>query len=168
MKKLSTLVFLAIFTLIVWIDLPDNGITLSFKVGKSAKNVVFKPPKIKFVFAGRNIEKDFVVKLGLDLKGGSHMVFEADMKDIPSPERANALVGARNIIEQRVNFFGVTEPTIQTFQSGNNYRIEVDLPGTQDTEKAVSLIGQTARLEFTEEATSEAKQATNTPLLLNV
>lgn len=90
------------------------------------------------------------MKLGLDLAGGSQLVFEADMSKIPADKQSTALDGVRNIIERRVNLFGVSEPTVQTSQFQGKDRIIVDLPGVSDTQQAVSLIGQTAQLQFAE------------------
>jgi preprotein translocase subunit SecD len=65
------------------------------------------------------------------------------------------------VIERRVNFFGVSEPVVQHVKSGNAYRIIVELPGVSDVEQALSLIGQTAKLEFREfsEQNQESTQA---------
>ncbi len=83
------------------------------------------------------------LRLGLDLQGGLRVVLQAQEGD-PSPEDMNA---ARNVIENRINEFGVSEPLIQT--SGGN-RIVVELPGlsSDDQDRALGLIGQQAVLEF--------------------
>jgi SecD/SecF fusion protein len=81
--------------------------------------------------------------LGLDLQGGLRVVLQSDTPD-PDREDLNA---ARNIIENRVNEFGVAEPLVQT--SGTD-RIVVELPGltAEDQNRALDLIGQQAILEF--------------------
>lgn len=118
---------------------------------------------------GKNIKKNFDMKYGLDLKGGSRLVFEADMKKIKKEDQIDALSSARNIIERRVNLFGVSEPSITTIESNNTKRIVVEIPGISDTTEAVNLIGRTAQLEFLElPATEEAKIATSTPLILRL
>jgi SecD/SecF fusion protein len=83
------------------------------------------------------------IKLGLDLQGGLRVVLEAEEAN-PTPEDLDV---ARNVIENRVNQFGVSEPLVQT--SGNN-RIVVELPGlsSEDQDRALGLIGQSAVLEF--------------------
>lgn len=83
------------------------------------------------------------LRLGLDLQGGLRVVLQAATPD-PDPEDLNA---ARNIIENRVNEFGVAEPLVQT--SGGD-RIVVELPGltAEDQQRALDLIGQQAMLEF--------------------
>jgi preprotein translocase subunit SecD len=95
-----------------------------------------------------NYEKALKLKLGLDLQGGTHLVYEGDMKDIPTEAQSDAMASARDVIERRVNGFGVSEPVIQV--SGSN-RIIVDLPGIKDINEAIQLIGQTPFLEFREE-----------------
>lgn len=107
------------------------------------------------------IKKKFDLVLGLDLAGGSHLVFEADTGKIESASRKDALESARNIIEQRVNLFGVSEPSVQTSNFAGKDRIVVELPGIKDPRAAVAIIGKTAKLEFREfinpqEATREA------------
>lgn len=95
-----------------------------------------------------NYEKDFKLKLGLDLQGGTHLVYEGNLKDIPEDARRDAMESARDVIERRVNAFGVSEPLVQV--SGVN-RIIVELPGIKDINEAIDLIGQTPFLEFREE-----------------
>ncbi|MFA5946115.1 MAG: protein translocase subunit SecD [Patescibacteria group bacterium] len=87
-------------------------------------------------------------KLGLDLKGGAHLVYEADMSLVPDGDRANALAGVRDVVERRVNAFGVGEPIVQTINADGKYRILVDLPGITNVAKAVKDIGETPVLEF--------------------
>lgn len=111
-----------------------------------------------------NVQKWFTTHLGLDLSGGSHLALEADMRDIKPQDRATALESAKQVIERRVNFFGVSEPVVQTAQSRDTYRIIVELPGITDVDQATETIGQTAKLEFRQvdpvlEATSEATLA---------
>lgn len=112
--------------------------------------------RVKFTVFGRTIDriinppKPLKTSLGLDLAGGSHVVLEADMKEIKSADRATALESAKEVIERRVNFFGVAEPVVQTSVSENAYRIIVELPGVNNVEQAIALIGQTALLDFRE------------------
>ncbi|HEV8601172.1 MAG TPA: protein translocase subunit SecD [Patescibacteria group bacterium] len=108
-----------------------------------------KGSKISLKPAKINYEKDFKLKLGLDLQGGTHLVYEGDLKDIPSEAKADAMNSARDVIERRVNAFGVSEPLVQV--SGSN-RIIVELPGVKDINEAIKLIGQTPFLEFREES----------------
>ena len=92
----------------------------------------------------------FDLKLGLDLAGGSHLVFEADTSKIPAERRITAIQGVRDVIERRVNFFGIAEPSVVTSEFERKDRIIVELPGVSDTKQAVDLIGKTAQLSFAE------------------
>ena len=80
------------------------------------------------------------VKLGLDLRGGTSVVLQAQGKI-----EADTMSKVRNIIERRVNSIGVAEPVIQL--SGND-KLIVELAGIKDPQKAIELIGTTAKLEF--------------------
>ncbi|MFA6909147.1 MAG: protein translocase subunit SecD [Patescibacteria group bacterium] len=110
-----------------------------------------------------NYFRELKVHLGLDLKGGAQLVYTADMKDVPAADQQQALEGARDVIEQRVNAFGVSEPLVQTNQSGDSSRIIVELPGVTDIDQAIKQIGETPLLEFREQKqqtlTDEQKKA---------
>ncbi len=131
------------------IDLPENY-RLKFTVFGKTIDRVINPPTFRFSLFGNRIEKTFTTALGLDLAGGSHVVLEADMKGIPSSDRIAALESSKEVIERRVNFFGVSEPVVQTSIGEKTYRIIVELPGVSDVERAIALIGQTAKLDFRE------------------
>ncbi len=94
---------------------------------------------------------DVPYRFGLDLQGGTHLVYEADVKGIPDSERDAAMEGVRDVIERRVNAFGVAEPLIQTNKSGGNYRIIAELAGVKDVNQAIKMIGETPILEFKEQ-----------------
>ena len=104
-------------------------------------------------------KKEWTTKFGLDLSGGTQLVLDANMKDIKLADRTSALDSAKQVIERRVNFFGVTEPVVQTATSQQSYRIIVELPGISDVNQAISLIGQTAQLEFREVVDPTASQS---------
>lgn len=95
------------------------------------------------------------LRLGLDLKGGSQLVYSANLsaKD-PSETDAEALQGVKMTIERRVNAYGITEPTVQIIQNSQGSFILVQLPGVKDIDQALKLIGQTALLNFKEQATA--------------
>ncbi len=92
--------------------------------------------------------KEIPFRLGLDLQGGTHLVYQADMKDVPDGDRVVALEGVRDVIERRVNMFGVSEPLVQTSQPN---RIVVELAGIKDVNEAINMIGETPLLEFKEQ-----------------
>jgi preprotein translocase subunit SecD len=86
------------------------------------------------------------INLGLDLKGGMHLILEADLSKFPPEEDVGeAMDLAMEIVRNRIDQFGVREPTIA--RQGDR-RIVVDLPGIEDPQRAVALIGKTALLEF--------------------
>lgn len=87
------------------------------------------------------------VQLGLDLKGGIHLVYQADLSNVPEADRESAMNADVTSITQRVDVFGVTNPVVQ--RQGSD-RILVELPGISDVDKAKSVIGTTAILEFGE------------------
>ena len=76
-------------------------------------------------------------RLGLDLQGGTHLVYEAKMDDIPSEDRDSALEGVKDVLERRVNSFGVAEPVVQTTTTGGTYRVIVELAGVLDVADAL-------------------------------
>jgi len=90
-------------------------------------------------------------RLGLDLRGGTHLVYQADLSKTPSSEMSAAIEGARDVIERRINIFGVAEPVVQTVKVGNTYRIIVELAGVKDVSQAIKMIGDTPLLEFKEQ-----------------
>ncbi|MBN2854009.1 preprotein translocase subunit SecD [Patescibacteria group bacterium] len=90
--------------------------------------------------------------LGLDLQGGAHLVYLADMDGIDELDREEALESARDIIERRVNLFGVSEPVVQANQTADGeYRIIAELAGIKDVQEAIAKIGEMPILEFKEQ-----------------
>lgn len=87
-------------------------------------------------------------RLGLDLVGGTHLVYKIDLSKIPDANRADTASGLRDVIERRVNLFGVREPQVTVGQSGGDYLLNVDLAGISDVNQAINEIGQTPYLDF--------------------
>ena len=85
------------------------------------------------------------IRRGLDLKGGMYLVLEVDQAGMDPNQAADSLKRVKEILYNRIDKFGVSEPEITTF--GTN-RIVVKLPGLQDPERAKALLGKTAKLEF--------------------
>jgi preprotein translocase subunit SecD len=103
------------------------------------------------IFPGHGIfgRNDF--KLGLDLRGGSHLVYSIDLtKKDPAQTDADVIEGVKQKIERRVNAYGVTEPIVQTIRNERGSFVLVQLPGVKDIDEALNLIGQTAELDFRE------------------
>ena len=103
-------------------------------------------------------EKSF--NLGLDLQGGAHLVYQADVSQIDANERGAAVEGVRDVIERRVNALGVSEPIVQTTKVGDSYRIIVELPGVTDINQAIQMIGETPILEFKEQNNEPPRELT--------
>ncbi len=151
MKKTKrTFVFLLLLAaLLTVIVLPENfKITIPF--GSIKQTVTINPPEININIFGIKIQKKFTTHLGLDLAGGTQVSLEADMTGITDSDKQDSLEAAKQVIERRVNFFGVSEPVVQSAVSGGTHRIVVELPGVTNTEEALALVGQTANLEFRE------------------
>lgn len=120
-----------------------------------------------FVWATEaNPDSPYRFKLGLDLAGGTELVYKADMSETPSGERADALAALQGVIERRVNLFGVAEPLVQTERAGalsgaSEDRLIVDLPGVTDIKAAVAALGETPVLEFRLVDSTGSPQATS-------
>lgn len=120
-------------------------------------------PELSIQLGTFSFYRDLKPKLGLDISGGSHLVFEADMTGTNPQDHDAAHQAARETIERRVNLFGVSEPLVQTSKVGDKYWVIVELPGVTDTTQAISLIGQTAQLVFAEVVPEEQQNKEATP-----
>ncbi len=107
-----------------------------------------------FVYQNATTENArFPFKLGLDLAGGSHLVYEADVTSVDPAEVPELMSVLRDVIERRINVFGVSEPIVQVEESSfvsdvKQHRLVVELPGVTDVDAAVAEIGKTPLLEF--------------------
>lgn len=105
---------------------------------------------IKTETPGSSVAKPF--HLGLDLSGGSHLVYEADVSGIAPGDVDDAMSSLREVIERRVNVFGVSEPVVQveesSFSGETRHRLIVELPGVTDLSEALSTISETPELDF--------------------
>lgn len=110
----------------------------------------FEKALIDLTNLGIPFRTDAPFRLGLDIQGGTQITLAAEMKDIPASERETALKSVEEVIRRRVDLFGVAEPRIRTAVLGDQYRILVELPGVDQPEAALQLIGQTAKLQFRE------------------
>lgn len=123
------------------------GIGLGFFVYKSEISHRNLAPEAKASWLARH-----PFKLGLDLSGGTHLVYKADVSLVDSSELSNSMSALRDVIERRINIFGVSEPIVQVqnggFSNAGEERLIVDLPGVTDVSKAVEMIGQTPMLDF--------------------
>lgn len=123
---------LALVAFAIWIDLPNNpGIHLG------------------------PIQRDARVVQGLDLQGGLRVLLEADLPETVEVT-GEQIQTARDIIENRVNGLGVTEPVVQV---AGSRRILVELPGVEDPEQAIATIRETGLLEFVDMSPISPPQA---------
>lgn len=153
-RRFFIILFLSLISF--YISLPSNiPIHIHQKLGfLQNKEVNFDKdvarPGLDVSLGNFSLKRDFDLKLGLDLSGGSHLVFEADTSTLGKEDVADAVEAARSTIEKRVNIFGVSEAQVSTSKVGGSNRVVVDLPGVHESQKAIQLIGQTAQLDFRE------------------
>lgn len=126
---------------------------------------------IGFLVYKTEISKTKTFQLGLDLSGGTHLVYNADVSSIPSTQLNDALSVLREVIEKRVNGLGISEATVTnettTLTGVREYRLVVDLPGVTDVKKALDIIGQTPVLEFKTENPDFDPSKPQKPLVIN-
>ncbi len=120
--------------------------------------VIAYPSAVKFVPPLFGFLEGMQVNRGLDLQGGIHLEYEADVSQLDAAKQDDALAAAEAVIERRVNAFGVGEPLVQLSRSGSTQRIIVELPGIKDIEQAKKVIKETPFLEFREPAGLEAEK----------
>ena len=107
-----------------------------------------KKPELNFSLGTFSFKKDLDLKYGLDLAGGVKLLFEIDSSEIVAEDKNEALTSLKENIERRINVFGLSEANVQILKEEKSDRLVVELPGMEDTDEAVSLMGQTAKLEF--------------------
>lgn len=106
-----------------------------------------------FMYTANRAGARFPFKYGLDLIGGTELVYHADVSQIAPADVGDSMNTLRDVIERRINIFGVSEPLIQVEDSGilsgnPDHRLIVELPGVTNIDQAVAMIGQTPLLEF--------------------
>jgi protein-export membrane protein SecD len=109
--------------------------------------IAYPKPVSKPAWLGNTLAK-LKINLGLDLQGGIHLIYKVDTSGVDSAKVGDALNGLQDVIERRVNTFGVAEPLIETSKSGNEQRLIVELAGVRDIEAAKAMIKETPFLEF--------------------
>jgi protein-export membrane protein SecD len=118
-------------------------IAYPFQQGDKLLNLITLPK----VFTNTNFH------LGLDLKGGTQLVYNVDLSKVPREKEDDILNGVEEVIRRRVDGLGVTEPVIQSSSVGAKKNIIVELPGIQDIQEAVSIVGKVVQLQFKEQKT---------------
>lgn len=107
-----------------------------------------------FVYTSNSQDSTYPFRLGLDLSGGSHLVFKADVSKLAPGDIADSMSALRDDVERRVNTFGVSEPLVQTESAAalsskeSAYKLIVELPGVTNPDEAAAAIGATPKLEF--------------------
>jgi len=99
----------------------------------------------------RNVFGREGLRLGLDLAGGSYMVYQADVSDIEAGTADEIMDGVKGVIERRINALGITESTVQVQKHAGEYNIVIQIPGIADIEKAKEMVGLFTVLEFREQ-----------------
>jgi protein-export membrane protein SecD len=139
--------------LILILILALGGLAFSFP---AKYNELIEKGEKRFKFSASNLKlPEIPFKLGLDLQGGVHLVYQADLSEIEKTDWPNAMAGLRDVIERRVNLFGVQEPIIQVIETREGFRLAVEIAGAIDPTKAIEIIGKTPFLEFRRERSPE-------------
>lgn len=103
-----------------------------------------------------DIPKDFwiatKVHLGLDLQGGSHLVYSTDLANIAEEDKNDAVSSVIEVVRRRVDALGVAEPVIQSTKISGTDAVIVELPGISDINRAKEIVGKTAQLQFMEQS----------------
>jgi preprotein translocase subunit SecD len=121
------------------------------------ENFIYKPNLSLF---GQEINLSPPLKRGLDIQGGMQVILKTQMDEIAEEDKDDALESAREIINKRVDLYGISEPVVQTSLVGEERRIIVELPGVTDPEEALDLVGRTAQLDFRLQIESDNPEAT--------
>lgn len=88
--------------------------------------------------------------MGLDLVGGSHLIYRVDLSQVADKDKNSVINGLRDVIERRVNLFGVSEPQVFTATAGGDAELIVELAGVKNVSDAIKQIGETPLLDFRE------------------
>lgn len=144
-KRFLLILFLIIGS--IFVSLPKQ-INLEKTIFSKPIKISFTRPNLDINLLGLKYSNDLEFNLGLDLSGGTQITLEANMENIPTADKKEALSSLSEVISRRVDLFGVTEPSVRTQESQGNHQIVVELPGLSDPKEALKLLGSTAKLEF--------------------
>jgi protein-export membrane protein SecD len=117
--------------------------------------IISYPRIVKFVPSAYENINNLKINLGLDLQGGIHLEYRADLTKIEESKIDESMQAVQDVIERRVNAFGVAEPTIYTTKSGSERRLIVELAGVRDINQAKDIIKETPILEFKKEVDTD-------------
>jgi preprotein translocase subunit SecD len=99
----------------------------------------------------RNVLGREGLRLGLDLAGGSYLVYQADLSDVGPANKDEIMEGVKGVVERRINALGITEPVVEIQKHEGEYNIVIQLPGIADIEQAKETVGLFTVLEFREQ-----------------
>ncbi len=125
-----------------------------------------------FVYSTNSEDSKYRFRLGLDLNGGVELIYKADTTGIASADIGAKMNALKDLIEKRINVFGVSEPIVQVEKVGivggdSHEQLIVGLPGMTDIASAIAQVGKTYVLEFKFLKTDlELESATSTELSL--
>jgi len=159
-KVIRTFLLIIFFFFLATLLALPKELPVKFMAAGRKFDFVLRRPQLTLPFFGQTIGGNLELKQGLDIQGGMQVVLRADMSKIDAASRADALKSAQEIIRRRVDMFGVSEPLVQTAQSGTEQRIIVELAGVSNPTQALNLIGTTALLDFRLQDSSPSAQAT--------
>lgn len=103
-----------------------------------------------FVYPGNIGQKYLPWRLGLDLAGGTALIYEVDLANVAQKDHQSIVAGLKEVIERRVNLYGISEPKVTTLKKGDTYQLLVELAGVRNLGEAVKQIGETPQLDFRE------------------
>jgi preprotein translocase subunit SecD len=145
-KKIFATVFLLTFVCL-YLNLPPR-VSLRANLWDKPFKIEFNVPHPTISLFGVKLPTYYPLHLGLDLAGGSHLVFEAQGENWPEPDRNKVAESLVENIRRRIDAYGVAESLVQPAWENDVLRIIVELPGVENIDEAVSLVGQTASLDF--------------------
>jgi len=134
-------------------------IALIFIVSTLLGVFVFNLPRVDELRESRRDLSFRPYSLGLDISGGTLLIYQADLNGMKPADYNNAMTGLKDVIERRVNYSGVKEPRIEINKAGDNWRLIVSLAGIKDIKEAIKMIGETPYLEFKEIRAEEETKA---------
>lgn len=118
----------------------------SFFVMPSVNTVLFRNIKTPNLY----LNKFLPWRLGLDLVGGTALVYDIDLSNVKSSDYQTVVNGLKDVIEKRINLYGVSEPRVTVVQKNGQYQLVVELAGIKDISQAIKQIGETPTLDFRE------------------
>ncbi|MFA4827197.1 MAG: protein translocase subunit SecD [Candidatus Shapirobacteria bacterium] len=152
-KTRNIFIFIIFLTLVcLFLNLPKS-IPISLHLGKINIDQTLTRPDFAFKIGSFSFKKDLSLKYGLDLAGGASLTFDIDTTKAKKENIPSALESLKGNIERRVNLFGISEANVMISNQNGQNRLIVELPGIENVDEAIALIGKTAELNFKGETT---------------